>query len=125
MLISEPERKKPRSDANAESREVYITGLSKFVAEKDIRRLFGPVSDTFVLSNDLKAHEQSAGQFGDIKRVVLPTDEEDHCKGFAFVEYTEEVHTPARTARDRNQCSLSALSLRPLYDRPSSWMAPS
>ena len=44
VLMSDPARKKQRSDANLEQREVYITGLSKFVAEKDLRRLFGEVS---------------------------------------------------------------------------------
>jgi RNA recognition motif-containing protein len=44
VLISDPEKKKQRSDANSDQREVYITGLSRFVAEKDLRRLFGDVS---------------------------------------------------------------------------------
>lgn len=43
VLISDPEHKKQRSDANAEACEVYVAGLSKFVEEKDLRRLFSPV----------------------------------------------------------------------------------
>lgn len=70
VLISDPERKKRRTDANSELREVYITGLSRFVAEKDVRRVFEP--------------------FGDIKRINVASDEEGHCRGFAFVEFLEE-----------------------------------
>ena len=75
-----------------EQREVYITGLSKFVAEKDLRRLFGEVSSRmYGLLTTERDSTIFHSQFGDIKRVNLATDEEGHCKGFAFLEFADEV----------------------------------
>ena len=42
--ISNPERRQERSDASANAREIYVAGLSKSVNEKDLRKLFEPVS---------------------------------------------------------------------------------
>jgi hypothetical protein len=60
VLISDPERKKKRTDANSELREVYVTGLSRFVAEKDVRRVFEPVSvrNRFVCQFSLNRYHQ-------------------------------------------------------------------
>lgn len=44
VYVSDPGRKKGRTDANANDRELYIAGLSKFVKEIDLKRLFEPVS---------------------------------------------------------------------------------
>jgi squamous cell carcinoma antigen recognized by T-cells 3 len=44
VYISNPERKQERSDASANAREIYVAGLSKSVNEKDLRKLFEPVS---------------------------------------------------------------------------------
>ena len=44
VLISNPERKKERSDANADAREVYVAGLSKFVTKEDLEKMFKTVS---------------------------------------------------------------------------------
>lgn len=54
VLISDPQHKKQRSDAHVEASEVYVAGLSKFVEEKDLRRLFSPVSR---LNDDSSAAE--------------------------------------------------------------------
>ena len=43
VFISDPERRKERSDANADAREIYVAGLSKFVTEKDLEKLFKTV----------------------------------------------------------------------------------
>jgi hypothetical protein len=43
VFISNPERKKERSDADANDREVYVAGLSKFVTKEDLERLFKTV----------------------------------------------------------------------------------
>ena len=42
VFISNPERKKERTDAN--DREVYVAGLSKFVTKDDLVKLFKAVS---------------------------------------------------------------------------------
>jgi RNA recognition motif-containing protein len=44
VLISDPDRKKQRSDANADARELYVSQLSKFMNEQDMDRVFSPVS---------------------------------------------------------------------------------
>jgi hypothetical protein len=44
VLISNPERKKERTDANADSREVYVAGLSKFAVKEDLEKIFKMVS---------------------------------------------------------------------------------
>ena len=44
VFISNPERKKERTDADANDREVYVAGLSKFVTKEDLEKLFKTVS---------------------------------------------------------------------------------
>lgn len=44
VFISNPERKKERTDADANDREVYVAGLSKFVTKDDLEKLFKTVS---------------------------------------------------------------------------------
>jgi hypothetical protein len=44
VFISNPERKKERSDADANDREVYVAGLSKFATQEDLENLFRTVS---------------------------------------------------------------------------------
>lgn len=46
VLISNPERKKERTDADANDREIYVAGLSKFVTKDDLEKLFKTVSRT-------------------------------------------------------------------------------
>ena len=43
VLISNPERKKERTDANANDKEIYVAGLSKFVTKADLEKLFKTV----------------------------------------------------------------------------------
>jgi len=45
VFISNPERKKERTDADANDREVYVAGLSKFVTKGDLEKLFKTVSE--------------------------------------------------------------------------------
>ena len=40
VYISNPERKKERTDADANDREIYVAGLSKFVTKEDLETLF-------------------------------------------------------------------------------------
>lgn len=44
VYISNPERKKERTDADANAREVYVSGLSKFAEKSDLERVFKTVS---------------------------------------------------------------------------------
>jgi hypothetical protein len=48
VYLSNPERKKERTDADANSREVYVAGLSKFVTKQDLEKLFRTVSSPVV-----------------------------------------------------------------------------
>ena len=43
VYISNPERKKERTDADANDREIYVAGLSKFVTKEDLETLFKTV----------------------------------------------------------------------------------
>lgn len=45
VFISNPERKKERTDAGANDKEVYVAGLSKFATKADLERLFKTVSN--------------------------------------------------------------------------------
>lgn len=44
VLISNPERKKERTDADANEKEIYVAGLSKFTTQEDLSKLFKTVS---------------------------------------------------------------------------------
>ncbi|KNE89422.1 hypothetical protein PSTG_17121 [Puccinia striiformis f. sp. tritici PST-78] len=75
VLISDPTRKQTRSDNHADDKEIYITCLSKFTKEEDLRKLFA--------------------QFGEIKGVRVVLDQAGHSKGFAFVEFEKEMSAKA------------------------------
>ena len=47
VLISDPERKKERTDADANEKEIYVAGLSKFTTNEDLMKLFKTVSLIF------------------------------------------------------------------------------
>jgi hypothetical protein len=52
VYISNPERRKERTDANANAKEVYVAGLSKFTTKQDLEKRFGAVCiSRFVLCN--------------------------------------------------------------------------
>ncbi|KAI0278229.1 hypothetical protein BGY98DRAFT_1107507 [Russula aff. rugulosa BPL654] len=70
VYISNPERKKERTDADANAREVYVAGLSKFVTKEDLEKLFRT--------------------YGPVKDIRMALDADNHSKGFAFVEFEEE-----------------------------------
>lgn len=44
VLLSNPERKKERTDHDANEREIYVAGLSKFTIKADLEKLFNTVS---------------------------------------------------------------------------------
>ena len=43
VYISNPERKKERTDVDADERELYVAGLSKFTTKEDLENLFKTV----------------------------------------------------------------------------------
>jgi len=71
VYISNPERKKERTDADANAREVYVAGLSKFVTKEDLEKLFRT--------------------YGPVREIRMALDADGHSKGFAFVEFEEEA----------------------------------
>jgi hypothetical protein len=45
VFVSDPNRKKERTDADAASKEVYVAGLSKFTTEADLEKVFKTVRE--------------------------------------------------------------------------------
>ncbi|KAJ7164661.1 hypothetical protein C8R43DRAFT_236103 [Mycena crocata] len=75
VLISNPERKKERTDQDANEREIYVAGLSRFTTKVDLEKLFKP--------------------YGGLKDVRMATDKDGHSRGFAFVEFEDEKSAQA------------------------------
>jgi hypothetical protein len=46
VYISNPERKKERTDAGADQKEIYVAGLSRFTKQTDLQKLFKTVSQS-------------------------------------------------------------------------------
>ncbi|CAL1712564.1 unnamed protein product [Somion occarium] len=69
VLISNPERKKERSDVDANDRELYVAGVSKFATKDDLMKVFIT--------------------YGPVKDVRLALDDKQRPKGFAFVEFEQ------------------------------------
>ncbi|KAH0831905.1 hypothetical protein J3R83DRAFT_12788 [Lanmaoa asiatica] len=84
VYISNPERKKERTDADANEREVYVAGLSKFTNRQDLQGVFS--------------------RYGPIKDIRLAEDKNGHLKGFAFVEFENDAD--ARAALSANNYEL-------------------
>ncbi|KAI0700046.1 RNA-binding protein Prp24 [Cerioporus squamosus] len=84
VLISNPERKKERTDSDANDREVYVAGLSKYVTKQDLEGLFKT--------------------YGAVKDVRMILDDKGLSKGFAFVEFENE--NDARAALSANNHEL-------------------
>lgn len=84
VLISNPERKKERSDADANERELYVAGLSKFATKEDLRKVFET--------------------YGPVKEIRLAEDKSGQPKGFAFIDFESE--TDARAALAANNYEL-------------------
>jgi hypothetical protein len=43
VFVSNPERKKERTDQDANEREIYVAGLSRFTTKIDLEKLFKTV----------------------------------------------------------------------------------
>lgn len=83
VYISDPGRKKERTDADANDRELYVAGLSKYTTKKDLEQIFGT--------------------YGQVKEVRMALDSDGKCKGFAFVEYAEESAARAGLAANNHE----------------------
>jgi RNA recognition motif-containing protein len=99
VFISDPERKKERSDQSANEKEIYVAGLSKFTTKADLEKIFSTVSrGQSITSFKLKI----CLQYGDLKDVRMALDDSGHAKGYAFVEYDLPVsfhHRPKQIGR--------------------------
>lgn len=83
VLISNPERKKERSDADANERELYVAGLSKFATKEDLRKVFET--------------------YGPIKEIRLAEDKSGQPKGFAFIDFESEMDARAALAANNHE----------------------
>ncbi|KAI0771140.1 RNA-binding protein Prp24 [Trametes elegans] len=83
VYISNPERKKERTDSDANEREVYIAGLSKLVTKEDLENLFKT--------------------YGTVKDVRMILDDKGKSKGFAFVEFENEQEARAALAANNHE----------------------
>ncbi|KDQ62555.1 hypothetical protein JAAARDRAFT_121734 [Jaapia argillacea MUCL 33604] len=84
VYISNPERKKERTDADANAREIYVAGLSRFTTKDELEKLFKT--------------------YGPVKEVRLAQDQDGKSKGFAFVEF--ELENDAQKALNANNYEL-------------------
>ncbi|KAJ7855952.1 hypothetical protein B0H14DRAFT_2353000 [Mycena olivaceomarginata] len=84
VAISNPERRKERTDQDANEREIYVAGLSKFTTKVDLEKLFAT--------------------YGSVKEVRMATDKDGHSRGFSFVEFEEE--SSAQAALEANNQEL-------------------
>ncbi|KAJ3814647.1 hypothetical protein F5876DRAFT_86271 [Lentinula aff. lateritia] len=84
VLISNPGRKKERTDQDANDRELHVTGLSKQTTKHDLQKLFT--------------------KFGPVKDIRMAMNNDGKFRGFAFVEFENE--SDARAALDANNQEL-------------------
>ncbi|PSR71958.1 hypothetical protein PHLCEN_2v12168 [Hermanssonia centrifuga] len=78
VYISNPARKKERTDSDANDRELYVAGVSKLVTKDELETLFET--------------------YGKIKEVRMGLDDKGQPKGFAFVEFEQEKDALAALA---------------------------
>ncbi|KAF8635933.1 hypothetical protein AX15_000104 [Amanita polypyramis BW_CC] len=83
VLISNPERKKTRTDKDADERELYVAGLSKFTTEADLEKIFKT--------------------YGTVKELRLARDQNGQAKGFAFIEFEQEQDARAGLAANNHE----------------------
>ncbi|KAI0795287.1 hypothetical protein BC629DRAFT_315116 [Irpex lacteus] len=83
VLVSNPERKKDRTDSDANNREIYVAGLARSVTKGDLEKLFAT--------------------YGTVKEVRMVLDDKGQSKGFAFVEYTQEKDALAALSANNHE----------------------
>jgi len=82
VYISNPERKKDRTDQDANEREIYVAGLSKFTTQADLQKLFAT--------------------YGSVKEVRM-AEEDGHAKGFAFIEFEDGKDAQAALSANNHE----------------------
>lgn len=75
VYLSDPERKKDRTDRDANDRELYVAGLARHTTQADLENLFKT--------------------YGTVKEVRMALDKDGTSKGFAFVEFEDERQASA------------------------------
>ncbi|KAI9057468.1 RNA-binding protein Prp24 [Trametes sanguinea] len=83
VYISNPERRKERTDSDANEREIYVAGLSKLVTKEDLEDLFKT--------------------YGTVKDVRMILDDKGRSKGFAFVEFETDQEARAALAANNHE----------------------
>ncbi|KAF4617844.1 hypothetical protein D9613_006080 [Agrocybe pediades] len=83
VYISNPERKKERTDQNADEKEVYVAGLSRFTTKADLEKIFTT--------------------YGPVKEVRIALEDDGHARGFAFVEFEEPKDALAALAANNHE----------------------
>ncbi|KDR82688.1 hypothetical protein GALMADRAFT_57506 [Galerina marginata CBS 339.88] len=83
VYISNPERKKERTDQDANEKEVYVAGLSRFTTKADLEKLFST--------------------YGPVKDVRIALEDNGHAKGFAFVEFEEAKDAQTSLAANNHE----------------------
>ena len=93
VFISDPERKKERTDQGADEKEIYVAGLSKFTTKADLEKIFSTVSHGSIITLVML---KRCPQYGNLRDIRLVLDDKGHAKGYAFVEYDVPVSCPQR-----------------------------
>ncbi|GBE83236.1 predicted protein [Sparassis crispa] len=83
VLISNPERKKERTDSDANDKEIYVAGLSRFATKEDLDNLFKT--------------------YGAVKEIRMALTEDGHSKGFAFIEFEQEKDALAALSANNHE----------------------
>ncbi|KAL4402571.1 hypothetical protein ACI68E_000336 [Malassezia pachydermatis] len=71
VLLSNPQHKKPRSDAHANDKELYMTGLPRSATVDDVRAFFAP--------------------YGPVADVRMPARPDGKSRGIAFIEFASTL----------------------------------
>lgn len=61
VLLSDPQHKKQRSDAHANDKELYMTGLPRSATDDDVRQFFAPYGEVEAVRRLLRADGTSRG----------------------------------------------------------------
>ncbi|KAJ4001680.1 hypothetical protein F5050DRAFT_1708044 [Lentinula boryana] len=88
VLISNPGRKKERTDQDANDRELHVAGLSKQTTKDDLQKLFT--------------------KFGPVKDIRMAMDKDGKFRGFAFVEFENESQPFLKSSKNHARVALDA-----------------
>ena len=88
VLISNPERKKERTDQDANDRELHVAGLGKNTTKQDLEKVFTKVRSVYIYFFACLTH---ISKFGPVKDIRMAMDNDGKFRAFAFVEFENEV----------------------------------